>query len=114
MTTASNQLTTNIQLEKKRRRKNKKKKEETEGPVRTFSAKSQRSCECYRDVTLSMPILRSSSVQAVRTVVISMLPLVHIFPEVFRRWRANSPSLRFSSCGWSGGCRTGTTVSHKD
>lgn len=58
-----------------------------------------------------MPVLRSSSVQAVRMVVTSMLPLVRIFPEVFSRWRANSPSLRFSWCWRSDGCRgTGKTI----
>lgn len=50
-----------------------------------------------------MPILRSSRVQAVRIVVTSMLPLVRILPEVFRRWRVNSPSLRFSWCCRSDG-----------
>lgn len=82
---------TNIQLKKKKRKE--------ECSVLCLS------CDCYRDVTLSMPILRSSSVQALRTVVTSMLPLVQIFPEVFRRWRANSPSLSFSWCCWSEGCR---------
>lgn len=41
-----------------------------------------------------MPILRSSSVQAVRIVVNSMLPLFKILPEVFSKWSLNSPSLR--------------------
>ncbi len=52
-----------------------------------------------------MPVLRSSRVQAVRMVVTSILSLVRIFPEVFSRWMANSPSLRFSWCWRSDGCR---------
>lgn len=59
----------------------------------------------HRDVTLSMPILRSSSVQAVRTVFTSMLPLASILPEVFSKCRANSPSLRSCWCWRSEGCR---------
>lgn len=49
----------------------------------------------YREVTLVMPALRSSRVHVPRTVVTSTQPLVHSLPDVFRRCRANSASLRF-------------------
>lgn len=52
----------------------------------------------YRDVTLSMPVLRSSRVQALRMALTSSRPLAHSFPDVFRRRRANSPSLSSSWC----------------
>lgn len=65
----------------------------------------------YREVTLSMPVLRSSSVQAVSTVLTSMLPLFRIFPEVFSKCRANSPSLRscwfWRSEDWEQGQQSG-------
>lgn len=39
----------------------------------------------YREVTLFMPALRSSSVHMLRMVVTSTQPVVHSLPEVFRR-----------------------------
>lgn len=58
-----------------------------------------------------MPVLRSSSVQAVSTVLTSMLPLFRIFPEVFSKCRANSPSLRscwfWRSEDWEQGQQSG-------
>ena len=69
-----------------------------------FRYAERKQMSCYREVTLSMPILRSSRVQAVRIVATSMLPLLRILPDVFRRWRVNSPSLRLSWCCRSDGC----------
>ena len=66
----------------------------------------------YRDVTLSIPVLRSSSVQSVRTVVTSMLPLANILPDVFSNRRVNSPSRRFSRCWSWRGCREQEQPSH--
>lgn len=70
-----------------------------------WAGTGQWSCDTYREVTLFMPALRSSSVHVLRTVATSMLPLVLSIPDVFRRWRANSASLRCCWCWCSEGCK---------
>ena len=57
--------------------------------------------KAYWEVTLCRPLLRSSSVQAVRMVLTSRLSSVSSFPEALSWWRANCPSWRLS-WRWSG------------